>query len=78
MSAFGSLAAAGIATSLVQPSVGLAEAAGATAYNLVIGSALGLVLISIDRLLTGTGRRLRLPGGVDLERPEPGRLDPLI
>ena len=50
-----------------------AEAAGATGYNLVIGAVLGLVLIVVDRLLTGTGRR-RLPGGVDLERPEPGRL----
>jgi hypothetical protein len=78
MSAFGSLAAAGIATSLVRPTVGLAEAMGATGYNLVIGTALGLVLIGVDHLLTGSDRRSRLPGGVDLERPEPGRLQRLI
>lgn len=78
MSAFGSLAAAGIASSLTQPAERFAEAAGATGYNLVIGTVLGLVLISVDRLLTGTGRRSRLPGGVDLERPEPGRLARLL
>ncbi len=44
MSAFGSLAAAGIATSLVSPSVSFAEAAEATAYNLLIGCVLGLVI----------------------------------
>lgn len=73
MSAFGSLAAAGVATSLVQPSVGLAEAAESTGYNLLIGAALGLVLVGVDRLLTGTGRRSRVTGGVDPQRPEPSR-----
>lgn len=73
MSAFGSLAAAGMATSLVSPSIRLAEAAAATGYNVLIGSVLGLVLIGVDRLLTGTGRRSRGTGAMDLERPEPGR-----
>jgi hypothetical protein len=78
MSAFGSLAAAGVATSLVSPSVEFAEAAEATGYNLLIGSVLGLVLIGADRLLTGSGRRSRVPGGVDVDRPEPSRLGHLL
>jgi hypothetical protein len=78
MSAFGSLAAAGVATSLASPSVKFAEAAGSTGYNLLIGSVLGLVVISMDRLLTGTGRRSRIPGGADVDRPEPSRLGHLL
>jgi hypothetical protein len=77
MSAFGSLAAAGIATSLVDPSTSLGEAAGATGYDLAIGSMLGLLLISVDRLLTGTGHRTRV-FGLDLDRPEAGRLGRLL
>lgn len=78
MSAFGSLAAAGVATSLVRASVDLDEAVAATGYNLLIGAVLGLLLVGVDRLLTGTGRRTRLPGGVDARRREAGRFSRLM
>ncbi|MDP9318008.1 MAG: hypothetical protein M3O94_02825 [Actinomycetota bacterium] len=78
MSAFGSLAGAGVATSLVGPSLTLEKVAEATGYNLLIGVVLGLVLISVDRLLTGTGRRSHVPGGPDTERPEPSRAARLL
>jgi hypothetical protein len=78
MSAFGSLAAAGVATSLVRPTVGLTEVAAATGYNLVIGGAIGLLLIAVDRVLTGSGRRARSPGAVDPERHERRRFSPLL
>jgi hypothetical protein len=78
MSAFGSLAAAGVATSLVRSTVDLAEAAEATGYNLLIGGAIGLALIGVDRLLTGSGRRAHSPGAVDPERHERRRFSPLL
>lgn len=78
MSAFGALAAAGVATSLVQPSIPFHEAAEATGYNLLIGGALGLLLIGVDRLLTGSGHRSRSVGGVGSERPEPARFARLV
>jgi hypothetical protein len=78
MSAFGSLAAAGVATSLAQRSVALREVAESTGYGFVIGCALGLVLVGLDRLLTGLDRRSRVAGGADTERPEPARVASLV
>ncbi len=77
MSAFGSLAPAGVATSLIGPAA-LGDAAASTCYNVLIGTLLGLALIGVDRLLTGTGRRSRLPSGPQGNRPEPGRTGPLL
>lgn len=78
MSAFGSLAAAGVATSLAQRSVALREVAESTGYGFVIGCALGLFLVGLDRLLTGLDRRTRVPGGSETERPEPARAASLV
>lgn len=78
MTAFGSLAATGIATSLVQPSVTLGPAAAATGYDVAIGSLLGLLLVAADRLITGSGRGSRVARAGVPDRPEPARLDRLI
>lgn len=73
MSAFGALAAAGVATSLVQPSVHLVEAVESTGYNVLIGCLLGLVLVGVDSLVTGAYHQRRVTGSLDPQQPEPGR-----
>lgn len=73
VSAFGVLAGTGIATSLLQPSVSLGEAAAATAYGLVVGLLIALLILALRRMLTGTGRRGHVLGAVDPARPEPRR-----
>ncbi len=78
MSAFGSLAAAGIATSLAQPSVALREATESTVYSMLIGCCLGLALVGLDRLLGGPGHGASPAGGVEPERAEPGRTSSLL
>ncbi len=79
MCAFGGLGAAGVATSLIQPTTSLVDSAAATGYDLVIGAALGWSLILADRLLTGGGGRRSRSIAPDLtERPEPPRFAPLL
>jgi hypothetical protein len=78
LSAFGALAAAGIATSLVSPSVSVADAAEATGYDLLIGSLLGLALVGLNATLTRSGRRGSVPRAVETARPEPSRLGRLL
>jgi hypothetical protein len=79
MCAFGALGAAGVATSLLQPSVPLVDSVSATAYGLVIGGVLGLGLAGLDRLLAGSGGRRARGNLVDTdERPEPARFAPLL
>jgi hypothetical protein len=77
MCAFGSLGAAGVATSLIQPDTPLADSIAATGYDVLIGGVLGLVLVLLDRLLTGGGRRAAAAKEAT-ERPEPARLAPLL
>lgn len=78
MCAFGSLGAAGIATSLVQPRIGLGEGLTATGYDAVTGAVLGLLVVALDRLLTrGGGRRVQTSPAA-LARAEPARFAPLL
>jgi hypothetical protein len=78
MCAFGALGAAGVATSLIQPTTPFVDSITATGYDLVIGGLLGLVLIGLDRLATGRGRRAATMVDDPLERPEPPRFAPLL
>lgn len=79
MCAFGSLGATGVAASLVQPSTPLMESLRATGYDAAAGALLGLALIFLDRLLTGSGgRRVARGAAGELERPEPARFAPLL
>ena len=79
MCAFGGLGAAGVATSLIQPATSLVDSAAATGYDLVIGAALGWLLVLADRLLTGGGgRRSRSIAPDPTERPEPPRFASLL
>jgi hypothetical protein len=78
MCAFGSLGAAGVATSLIEPATPFVDSVAATAYNVVIGGLLGLVLVLLDRLLTGGGRRAADDAVELADRPEPTRFAPLM
>ncbi len=79
MCAFGSLGAAGVATSLIQPLTPLGDSLAATGYGIVIGGALGMILVAVDRVLTGPGgRRVESTSPGDVERPEPPRFAPLL
>ena len=78
MCAFGALGAAGVATSLIQPTTPFVDSITATGYDLVIGGLIGLVLVGLDRLATGRGRRASTLSDDSLERPEPPRFAPLM
>jgi hypothetical protein len=78
ISAFGALAAAGIATSLVPAAVSVTDAVKATGYGLVLGSVLGLTLVGLARIFGGARRRSALPAGADVHRVEPSRLGHLL
>ena len=75
---FGAAATASVATRLATQDAPLGENALSAAYGVVLGLAIGWVLIRIEVALSGTrGRRARRSGtGVAL-RPEPSRLQPL-
>ncbi|MGH3447274.1 MAG: hypothetical protein ACRDP4_06595, partial [Nocardioidaceae bacterium] len=78
ISAFGALGSAGVATCLVRPLLSPSASMAATGYDLAIGAALGLMLVGVDRLLTGTGRRARRRLVGENERPEPARQAALL
>jgi len=83
MCAFGTFGTAAVATTLANPKVDLEYAGLSTAYSVVLGLLLGLLVIRIDALLTrgrrrDAGRRARREGWEpDPLRPEPGRTTPL-
>lgn len=77
--AFGVAATASIASSLVNPAVELSEIALSVGYGLVVGLAIGFVVIRLDLALTGSsGRRGRRAEEAAALRPEPARTRPLL
>ncbi|HET7194995.1 MAG TPA: hypothetical protein VFI99_08385, partial [Nocardioides sp.] len=74
---FGVAATAPIVTSLVNTSVSVLESSLAVLYGIVVGLVIGFVLIRVDLLLSGTGRRRgsRVFAGAG---PEPARTRPLL
>jgi hypothetical protein len=79
MCAFGALGAGGLTSSLVDPTRSTVDSLAATGYGVLFGGLLGLVVVAIDRILTGPGgRRVRKPTGDAVHRPEPDRLRPVL
>lgn len=77
--AFGALGAASVTSSLIQPGTPLHEAMLSTGYDVLIGLAIGSILVLVDRLLTQPGgRRADALTDVDPERPEPPRFAALM
>ncbi|GAB3200874.1 hypothetical protein GCM10027062_21530 [Nocardioides hungaricus] len=77
--AFGVAATAPIATALVNPAIELSEAALSVGYGLVVGLAIGFVVIRLDLAVTGSsGRRGRRAEEAAALRPEPPRTRPLL
>lgn len=77
--AFGAVGLAGVTTRLLDPGLGLGEAALGLGYNIVIGLALGYLAIRVDAFLVGNrGRRARRAEEAQAHRPEPPRLAPLL
>jgi hypothetical protein len=75
---FGAAATASVATRLATQDAPLGENALSAAYGVVLGLAIGWVLIRIEVALSGTrGRRARRSGTGSALRPEPSRLQPL-
>jgi hypothetical protein len=75
--AFGVAATAPVATSLVNTTVSLVESSLAVVYGVVIGLVVGFLLIRVDLLLSGTGRR-RGSRAYAAAGVEPGRTRPLL
>jgi hypothetical protein len=79
MCAFGALGAGGVVSALVDPDVVVHEAMLSTAYDVVVGGAIGLLVVLVDRLVShGGGRRADSTTDVDPDRPEPSRFEPLL
>jgi hypothetical protein len=82
--AFGVTAAAQVTHTFLDPSLTLLNAGLTTAYSLVVGVLLGIVIIRLDLLVTGDGRRrahgrrARTEDSGSSLRPEPGRTQPLL
>ena len=77
--AFGAAGLSVVATSLLNPSVPLAEAGLVLVYSLVLGLVIGYTVIRADTFLTGTrGRRARKLEEQAAHRPEPERLQALL
>ena len=77
--AFGAAGLAGIATSLLDPSVTLMEAGVQLGYGLAIGLTLGYLVVRVDAFLSGTrGARARRAEEATAHRPEPRRTSGLL
>ena len=73
--AFGVAATAPVTQALLNPRITLAESGLSVAYGVVIGLALGFVLIRVDLAVTGPrGRRARRAEEAAAARPEPPRV----
>lgn len=76
--AFGVAATATAGTRLVDPAVSLGVVLLGGLYSLVVGLAVGYLVIRLEQSLTGThGRRARRVEEAAAHRPEPGRFHPL-
>lgn len=77
--AFGAAGLAGVSTSLLSTDWDPLEAALGIAYGLVLGLALGYLVIRADTFLSGTrGARARRAEEAAAHRPEPARTAPLL
>jgi hypothetical protein len=77
--AFGGISTAYIASSLGEPDVDLSESLLGTAYAVLIGVVLGLVLAGLDsNLARPGGGRSHQADPTPVERAEPGRRQPLL
>jgi hypothetical protein len=77
--AFGVTASTPVANALVNPSTSLSEATLSVVYGVVVGLALGFVVIRLDLALTGPrGRRSRRAEEAAAARPEPSRTTALL
>ena len=77
--AFGVAATAPVANSLMNPAISLLEVGLSVGYGLVIGLAIGFVVIRLDLALTGQrGSRARRLEEESAVRPEPARHRPLL
>jgi hypothetical protein len=74
---FGVAATAPIATSLVNTTVSVVESSLAVLYGMVVGLVIGFLLIRVDLLLSGTGRRRGSRPQAEAG-PEPARTRPLL
>jgi hypothetical protein len=76
---FGAAGLAVVTVTLLDEGLSLAEAGLRTLYSLVVGLALGYLVIRADRFLSGArGRRARRLEEASAHRPEPGRTHPLL
>ena len=77
--AFGAVALAGVATSLLDPRVTLMEAGLQLLYGATIGLLLGYLVVRVDAFLSGTrGARARRAEEATAHRPEPRRTAALL
>ena len=78
--AFGVTAAAQVTHTFLDPNLTLAQAGLTTLYSVIVGVAVGALVIRVDLLLTGSrrGRRARTGDATQSLRPEPGRTQPLL
>lgn len=76
--AFGAPGLSVVSLSLLDPGMTRSQAGLSVLYSLVLGVAVGYVIIRVDLFLTGArGRRARRLEELAAHRPEPGRLQPL-
>lgn len=79
VSAFGAVGLAVVTVSLLDPAVSLLESGLSLLYSVLIGLALGYLVVRADTFLTGArGRRARRLEEAAAHRPEPGRMQPLL
>lgn len=77
--AFGAAGLAGVSTSLIATDLSRAEVALGLGYSLLLGLAIGYLVIRADTFLSGTrGARARRAEEASAHRPEPRRTQPLL
>jgi hypothetical protein len=77
--AFGVAATAPVAQALLNPAISLVESGLSVVYGLVLGLALGFVVVRVDLAFTGPrGSRARRAEEAAAGRPEPARTSPLL